>query len=271
VTATPIPPQIIPLWPQEPPGSAPGDTFRPWLEPYLAPAGRSTRGTVLVLPGGGYGGRAAHEAAVVARRFNAAGLHAAVLHYRVAPNRHPAPLMDAARGLRLLRQRAAAWSLDPGRIAVLGFSAGGHLAASLGTLHARYPFAAEDDLAAVSNRPDALLLCYAVLSSGICGHGGSFANLLGPRAGDPACLAELSLEKQVSADTPPTFLWHTSDDAAVPVQNSLLFATALREQGVPFELHVFPHGRHGLGLADQVPAAAVWPELACRWLLDRGW
>ena len=259
----------IDLWPKAVPGDRTADGFRPWLDPYPLRTARS-RGAVLVCPGGGYGGRAAHEGVTIARRFNRAGIHAFVLHYRVAPHRHPEPLMDAARALRLIRQRARAWRVDPNRIAICGFSAGGHLAASLGTLYAEFPFRREDPLAKISNRPDAMILCYPVISSGPLGHAGSFANLLGP--GVPRRLLDrFSLERRVTADTPPAFLWHTADDAGVPVENSLLFAQALRTCRRPFELHVYPTGSHGLGLATQDAHIATWMPLCCEWLRSMGW
>jgi len=255
------------LWPGRPPRSDPGDTFHPWIDFHLAASG-PLRGAVLVCPGGGYARRAPHEGAPVAARLNGAGLHAFVLQYRVAPHRHPAPLLDAARAVRLIREHASEWGVDPGRIAVCGFSAGGHVAASLGVHHGRVP--PYDDLDRVPCRPDALVLCYAVISSGRYGHQGSFDNLLGPGVPD-ALRAELSLERHVTVETPPTFLWHTAADAGVPVENSLLFAQALRQSGVPFELHVYPHGAHGLGLAPGDPHVATWIDLCCQWLQSMGW
>jgi acetyl esterase/lipase len=254
---TSLPSNALWLWDGPAPADA-GDGFRPWLERYPAPAGQP-RGAVLVCPGGGYGGRAPHEAEPIARRFNEAGLHGFVVHYRVAPHRHPAPLSDVARAIRLIREHAPEWSVDPARIAVCGFSAGGHLAASAGTL-------CPDE----ASRPDALILCYPVLSSGPYGHRGSFENLLGPDP-SPEALRAVSLELQVTGRTPPAFMWHTADDAAVPVENSLLFAQALRAHRVPFELHVYPSGEHGLGLAPDRPRIATWSALCAGWLLEMGW
>ena len=232
--------------------------------------GGEPHGAVVVCPGGGYGGRAPHEAAVIAERFNQEGVHAFVVHYRVAPSRHPAPIMDVSRALRMVRSRAAAWRVRADRIAVCGFSAGGHLAASRGVLSERYPFMAEDDLHALSNRPDAMILAYPVISSGPFGHRGSFENLLGPNAA-PALLQEMSLELQVTPRTPPAFLWHTADDAAVPVENSLLLFEALRRHQVGAELHVYPSGPHGLGLAPDNPHIATWMSLCGQWLRGMGW
>ncbi|HNT77019.1 MAG TPA: alpha/beta hydrolase [Anaerolineae bacterium] len=256
------------LWPDVPPASSPEDDFRPWLEAYVLPT-ETPLGAVLVCPGGGYNHRAPHEAEPIARRFNASGYHAFVVHYRVAPHRHPAPLLDVARALRIIRQRAARWRVAPARVAVLGFSAGGHLAASLGVHFGMTGLQQGDALDALSPRPDALILCYPVISAGIYGHGGSFESLLGPAA-LPELRQWMSLEHQVTAETPPTFLWHTADDGSVPVENSLLFAQALRDHGVPFELHVYPHGSHGLGLAETSPHMATWAALAAEWLAALG-
>ncbi|MEW6356852.1 MAG: alpha/beta hydrolase [Planctomycetota bacterium] len=252
------------LWPERQ-----GD-FRPWLDPYLAPTDNPI-GAVLICPGGGYGGRARHEGIVIAERFNQAGLHAFVVHYRVAPNRHPAPLRDASRAMRMIRHRAEEWRVKPDHIAVLGFSAGGHLAGSLGVLHADPDASpAEDDLRQISNRPDAMILCYAVITGGEFGHKGSFNNLLGPDATE-SVRRKMSLELHVTEATPPTFLWHTAEDPGVKVENSLIFAEALSRREVPFELHVYPKGRHGLGLAPEYPHVATWMDLCCEWLKGMGW
>jgi len=257
------------LWEGVPPASAAGDDFRPWLERYPVRTQRPL-GTVLVCPGGGYVGRAPHEAAPIAERFNASGMQAFVVQYRVAPNRHPAPLLDVSRAMRIIRHRAAEWQVDPTRIAVIGFSAGGHLTASLGVHYELPELSVGDDLDAISARPDALILSYAVISSGARAHRGSFENLLGPDA-SAEMIRKMSLELHVTEQTPPTFLWHTADDAVVPVENSLRFAAALRDHGVSFELHVYPSGVHGLGLAPAAPHTATWMELCCEWLHGMGW
>ena len=256
------------LWPGEPPHSSLEDDFRPWLELYPL-AGAAVRGAVLVCPGGGYVNRAPHEATPVVRRFNACGFHAFVVQYRVAPHRHPAPLLDAARALRLIRVHAGEWHVDAEHIAVCGFSAGGHLAASLGVHYGLDALNTGDDLDAISARPDALILGYPVITSGTFGHRGCFENLLGPDAA-PELLRAMSLELQVAARTPPAFLWHTADDPSVPVENSLLLAMALREHRVPFELHVYPHGRHGVGLSEDDAHIATWTDLCCEWLHGLG-
>lgn len=259
----------LPLWEGHPPASAPDSDFCPWLDLYPL-EGERVRGAVLVCPGGGYVGRAQHEGQPIAACYNAAGFHAFVLQYRVAPNHHPAPLLDVSRALRLVRYNAAAWRVDPDHIAVCGFSAGGHLTASLGVHYGLNLLNVGDGLDAVSCRPDALVLGYPVISSASFAHVGSFKNLLGAEP-DPELLALMSLENQVTAETPPAFLWHTAEDGGVPVENSLAFAGALSEADVPFELHVYPKGRHGLGLAKEDPHVATWMDLSIGWLRQMGW
>lgn len=256
------------LWPDQPPGSAvQADHPPPQLVRFPAP-GRPHAPAVLVLPGGGYVQTSAYEGAPVARWLNSIGLAAFVLTYRVAPYRHPAPLMDAQRALRRIRAAADIDGIDPTRVGALGFSAGGHLAATLATWDEDLSRLPGEEPAAV--RPDALVLCYPVISFGPHRHDGSLRALLGE---DPAPeqVAALSLELRVSPTTPPTFLWHTADDGAVPVENSLLFAAALRAHGVPFALHIFPYGPHGLGLADGLTAVGRWTELCADWFEQKGW
>ncbi|HBE03141.1 MAG: hypothetical protein A2096_17245 [Spirochaetes bacterium GWF1_41_5] len=231
------------------------------------------RGAVIIFPGGGYAKLAPHEGEPVARFFNSRGLHAFVCNYRVAPDRHPAPIIDAKRAIRTVRYNAAEYNLNPQKIAVLGFSAGGHLVSSLGCHFDRKEFditEPADEIDFVSCRPDALILCYPVISllDGF-GHIGSCRNLLGenPEGNLPGIL---SSHTQVKKNTPPVFLWHTADDPGVPVMNSISYASACVENGVPVELHVFASGKHGLGLAEGT-ACAVWPELCVKWLINQGW
>jgi acetyl esterase/lipase len=224
---------------------------------------------VLVCPGGGYNHRAPHEAEPIARRFNASGYHAFVVHYRVAPHRHPAPLLDVARAMRLIRQHAADWRVDPAHVAVLASRRADTSRQAWGVHFGMTVLQRGDALDVFSPRPDALVLCYPVISAGPRGHSGSFESLLGPEA-SPELRQWMSLEHQVTAETPPTFLWHTADDGGVPVENSLLFAQALRDHGVPFELHVYPHGPHGLGLAEEFPHIATWTSLVAEWLAELG-
>jgi acetyl esterase/lipase len=257
------------LWPDGAPGAL-GSTMedKPRLTPFI-PAGDGPFGCVIVCPGGGYGGRAGHEAAPIAKWLNSLGVASFVLDYRVRPYKHPTPLGDAQRGIRLVRARAAEWHIDPKRIGILGFSAGGHLATSAATLFDAGKADAADPIDRQSSRPDALIACYPVISFGEFRHHGSMVNLIGENP-DPDLRKKLSLENSVTPQTPPTFLWHTSDDGAVPVENSLLLAMALRKNKVLFSLHVFPHGSHGLGLAANVPEVKEWPMLCGEWLKGIG-
>lgn len=238
------------------------------LTPYLVNTDRP-RGAVVVLPGGGYTHLAEHEGEPVARRLNEFGIHALVLRYPVAPARHPDPLNAAARAVRVVRHHADSWNVLPQKVGILGFSAGGHLASTLATHFDAGDPASDDPVARQSSRPDAALLCYPVISFGEYRHNGSMVNLLGEPV-DETLRQSLSNETQVTAETPPCFLWHTSEDRSVPVQNSLDFARALAAVKVPFELHVFPHGGHGLGLAVDDEAVGQWSELCGRWLVGLG-
>jgi acetyl esterase/lipase len=257
------------LWKGQPPASSPDDSFLPYLEIYPA-RGQEVRGAVLICPGGGYVNRASHEAAPIAERYRAAGFHAFVLQYRVSPNHHPAPLLDVSRAIRIIRQNAKDWSVDPDRIAVCGFSAGGHLTASIGVHYELDLLDTGGPLDAISCRPSALILCYAVISGKAFRHAGSFRNLLGPNP-DSESQSLMSLEDHVDANTPPAFLWHTADDPAVPAANSFVFAESLGSNGVPYELHVYPTGAHGLGLAEATPHIASWMGLSVEWLHGMGW
>jgi acetyl esterase/lipase len=246
--------KALALWPAD---VVPVVDDAPRLTPFLLD-GSGPYPAVVVCPGGGYRRRAPHEGEPVARWLNGLGIAAFVLDYRVAPNQHPAPLEDAGRAMRTVRERAAEWRVDRGRVGILGFSAGGHVAASAGTLM--------DD---ADGRPDLMVLCYPVITFGEHRHEGSMLNLLGEEP--PTELREaLSLERRVTAEMPPTFLWHTADDASVPVENSLVFAGALARHDVPFALHVFPRGRHGLGLAVEDPVVGAWTGLCAAWLAAQG-
>ncbi len=265
-------PEPLPLWPAHSPELATlapdmGDD-RPCITPYLLEK-REITGAVIVCPGGGYAVRADHEGEPVARWLNEIGMAAFVLSYRVAPHRHPAPVRDAQRAIRLVRQRAAGWNVDPERIAMLGFSAGGHLAATAATRWDHGNPEASDEVERSSSRPDALILCYPVISFGACTHFGSMRNLLGD---DPSLelRSRLSAETHVTSDTPPTFLWHTADDSCVSVEHSLLFAAALHRNNVPFALHVYPRGAHGLGLAEDDSEVQTWTAHCARFLTDCG-
>jgi acetyl esterase/lipase len=260
------PSNAMPLWQSLPPGFAPayGQPV-PTLTPYLV-SGPGQVGAVVVLPGGGYGIKAGHEAEPIALWLNSLGITAFVLDYRVAPYRHPIPLLDTRRAIQLVRSRADEWAVDPQRVGILGFSAGGHLASTAGTHLEDFPVSQEQDrLSGINFRPDAMILCYPVISFGKFGHVGSMENLLGPNPSAEHREA-FSNEKHVTAQTPPTFLWTTATDEAVPVANSLMFSQALSDCKVPFELHIFPNGEHGLGLATGHPDAGSWTNLCARWL-----
>lgn len=224
------------------------------------------RPAVLVLPGGGYARQADHEAEPVAAWLAGLGIHAYVLRYRVAPHRHPEPLEDAKGAMLRIRDGALGLAVDGTRVGVLGFSAGGHLAATLSTAAA----AGSATLDVRATVPDLTVLCYPVVSCLDDPHQGSVDNLLGASpSGD--LLRALSAELHVTAATPPAFVWHTADDEAVPVHHSLAYAGSLARAGVPAELHVFPHGRHGLGLAREVPGPDQWTALCAAWLDRMGW
>lgn len=256
------------LWPDGAPGAlGQADKDRPTLTPFLADPNRATGAAVVVCPGGGYGGLAQHEGRDYALWLNELGVSAFVLKYRLgsAGYRHPVMLGDAARAVRLVRARAADWRVDPKRVGIMGSSAGGHLASTLLTHFDAGRADAADPIDRESSRPDLGILCYPVITLGEYTHQGSRRNLLGD---DPApeLVRLLSNELQVTPQTPPTFLWHTVEDQAVPVENSLLFAQALRKAGVPFDLHLFERGRHGLGLAN----GHVWTKDLAFWLGERG-
>ncbi len=240
----------FPLWPDGAPGAL-GNAEKdiPTLTPYLPDPAKATGAAIVICPGGGYGGLAPHEGKDYALVLNEAGLAGFVLKYRLGPSgyRHPAMLQDAARAVRTVRARAGEWKLYPKRIGIMGSSAGGHLASTLLTHFDAGESDAADPIERQSSRPDLGILCYPVISLGEFGHRGSANNLLGPSP-SPELLRSLSNELQVTKDTPPCFLWHTYEDKGVPVENSLLFAEALRRAGVPFDLHVYQKGPHGLGL-----------------------
>ncbi len=257
--------QPIVLWPAGAPGArGAADEDIPTLTPFVPSSG--TGAAIIVCPGGGYGHLAPHEADPIAEWLNSVGVTAFVLKYRLAPRyAHPAPVQDAARALRTARARAAEWDLDPGRIGILGFSAGGHLASTAGTHYDAGAPDAPDAVERAASRPDLLVLVYPVISFGEQGHAGSRANLIGDPP-PPDLVELLSNEKQVTADTPPAFLIHTVEDAGVPCENSVLFAQALRKAGVPFELHLFERGPHGFGLGLSDAALSRWPDLCAAWL-----
>ena len=265
-------PVEMPLWEKGAPGalgSAEADT--PTITFYRA--SRASNGTaVVVAPGGGYQGLAMdHEGRQIATFFNAMGVTAFVLKYRLGPRyRHPIELGDAQRAIRLVRSRATEFGIVPDRIGMMGFSAGGHLTATAGTHFDEGKRDAPDPIDRANSRPDFLILGYPVITfeAGVT-HSGSVRNLLGENP-DPKLLQELSNELHVTERTPPTFLFHTNADAAVVPENSVRFYLALRKAKVPAELHIFETGPHGVGLALGDPALSPWSMLLTNWLRGRG-
>jgi acetyl esterase/lipase len=266
------------LWPQGTPGALghePEDV--PTLTPYLAPKEKATGAAVVICPGGGYGHLSLeYEGRAVAEWLNTIGVTAFVLKYRLGPRyHHPAMLQDAQRAVRLVRARAAEWGLDPARVGILGFSAGGHLASTAGTHFDAGRADAADPIERVSSRPDVMILVYPVITMREKTHAGSKKNLLGDNP-TPELVALLSNEEQVTKETPPAFLVHTMTDPAVPVENTLMFVSALRRAGIPFELHLYERGPHGFGLGtarDGKPADPVlstWPAHCADWLRLHG-
>jgi acetyl esterase/lipase len=264
----------FPLWANGAPGalgSAPED--RPMITPYLPPDGRGNGTAVVVFPGGGYEHLSmVKEGSDIANWLAGLGVTAFVVRYRLGPAyHHPIQRGDAQRAIRTVRARAAEWQVDPARLGIIGFSAGGHLAATAGTHFDAGDAASADPIERAGARPDFMMLIYPVITMrDSITHAGSRLNLLG-REPSPELVRLLSNETQVTARTPPAFLVHTFDDRTVPVQNSLLFYEAMRAAGVPAELHVFDHGPHGFGLAPANPVLSAWPGLAELWMRRHGW
>lgn len=253
--------KVIKLWPDgEIPLWREGNKV-PAIEAYPV---EGSKGAVVVCPGGGYSWHASHEGAHITRMLNASGISSFVLTYRVAPCHYEAPLTDAKRAIRTVR------SMGYEKVGILGFSAGGHLCCSAATLYDKGRPEAEDPIERYSSRPDAFVPCYAVASFVSYRHQGSVENLLGEHKTDGAMLRRFSAELQVTPDTPPAFIWHTAADEAVPVENSIQLAASLSKAGVPFEMHIFPNGPHGLGLAMGKPGASEWSALCQKWLLRQG-
>ncbi len=262
----------IPLWPARAPGAT-GDEPKdvPTLTPYLVPG--DSNPAVVVCPGGGYGGLAAHEGHDYALWLNQQGVAAFVLKYRLgsAGYRHPVMLGDAQRAIRTVRSRAQEWRINPSQVGIMGSSAGGHLASTALTHYDSGRADAGELVDRQSCRPDFGILCYAVITMGEHTHQGSRRNLLGDDP-DPALIELLSNERHVTKDTPPCFLWHTWEDKGVKIENSLQFAAALVKADVPFDLHVFEKGRHGIGLNDKPPFtnAHPWSNDLVYWFKARG-
>jgi len=268
------PQPTIPLWTTGAPGAL-GDTpaDRPELTPYLPPAGRANGTGVVIFPGGGYAHLSmAHEGSEIANWLAGLGVTTFIVKYRLGPNyHHPTMLGDAQRAIRIARARAVEWGVDPNRLGVIGFSAGGHLASTTGTHFDAGSASSGDVIERASSRPDFLILLYPVITMrDSVTHAGSRLNLLGKEP-SAELVRLLSNETQVTAQTPPTFLVHTVDDRTVPVENSLLFYRALRSAGVSAEMHIFEHGPHGFGLATTNPVLSSWTTLCENWLRMHGW
>ena len=262
------------LWPDDAPGAKgnqPAD--KPTLTVWLPDAAKANGAAVVICPGGGYGGLAlGHEGHDIAAWLNSFGVAGFILEYRHRGKGygHPAPLEDAQRAIRTVRAAQIEWKIDPTRIGIIGFSAGGHLASTAATHFDRGDPAAVSPIARVSCRPDFAVLCYAVIAfDEPYTHRGSQFNLIGKDA-PPALVRSLSNEKQVTKETPPTFLFHTDEDTGVPAENSVQFYLALRRAGVPAELHVFRKGAHGLGLAAKTPGTSAWPACCEAWMRNEG-
>ena len=262
------------LWPEGAPrANGHAATDQPFLDVW-SPEGSTRVGPAFVVcPGGGYGGLAVdHEGKQIAHWCNERGITAFVLHYRLGRSgyHYPTQLMDVQRAIRWVRAKAADYAVDPQRIGVWGFSAGGHLASMAATLFDEKTEIVNDPVDQVSARPDVAVLCYPVISlNSMVTHRGSRKNLLGPNDSD-ALAERLSTDRCVTATTPPSFLFQTNEDVAVPAENAVSFYLSCRKHGVPVELHVYESGRHGVGLASQDPRLASWPDRLNDWLTSHG-
>jgi acetyl esterase/lipase len=258
------------LWPDGAPGAngdAPKD--KPTLTVYLPEKEKANGTAVVICPGGGYGNLALdHEGKQIAEWFNSFGVAGFILEYRHSGRgyKHPAPLQDAQRAIRTVRAGAARWNVNPQKIGIMGFSAGGHLASTVGTHFDKGNPDATDPIEQASCRPDFMILCYAVIALGEpYTHRGSQNNLIGKDAPDEL-VKSLSNEKQVTSETPPTFLFHTDEDKGVPSENSVQFYLALRKAKVPAELHIYQKGGHGQGMAQKIPGTSNWPKDCEEWM-----
>lgn len=268
------PTEAIPLWPDGAPGALGKDAKDiPTLTPFLADPAKATGAALVIFPGGGYGGLAPHEGAGYAEFFREQGIHCFVLKYRLGSSgyRHPRMLEDASRAVRLVRSKASEWKIDAKRVGVIGSSAGGHLASTIATHFDAGKADSADPIEKQSSRPDYVILCYAVISMGEVSHGGSRKNLLGD-APSPELIKDLSNELHVTKETPPCFIWATWEDKAVKIENSLAFATEMQMAGVPFDLHIYEKGGHGMGLGGGRAGGAhhPWAADCVFWLKARG-
>ena len=278
-------PLVLPLWPEGVPDVKPhtapfitdktgrvGEVHEPTLTVYAPPAGQANGTAVVICPGGGYAWLSAvREGTRYAEWLNQLGVTCFILHYRLKEYGHPAPLRDVLRAIRIVRSRATEFGVNPQRIGIIGSSAGGHLASSAATLFDHPDGKTGAALDAVSARPDFALLLYPViLMEGPHIHAGSRNNLISPTP-SPALVAQMSTERQVTKDTPPTFIVHAQDDGAVPVENAIAFYSALRAAKVPVEMHLYEKGGHGFAMEAKHVPTSEWPDRAETWLRAHGW
>lgn len=263
------------LWPSGAPfakGKEEKDT--PKIDIYI-PEKKQSQTAIVILPGGGYGGLALdHEGSQIAKWFNSFGVSAFVVHYRLGSNgyHHPVNLMDAQRALRWVRDHSEEYGINPKRVGVIGFSAGGHLASMVGTLFDEGNPKSEDPIDRISSRPDFLVLGYPVISmESQTTHQGSRKNLLGPDQANDAKAKELSSQYNVKPNTPPTFIFQTDEDTVVPAENAVSFYLALREKKIPSEFHIYQDGPHGVGLMLSDPVLSTWSKHLRAWLQNHGW
>ena len=234
------------------------------------------RPLILICPGGGYEFLSDREGESIAFKFNSFGYHAAIINYSIAPVTYPTQLLEVSAAVKFFKDHAEEYFIDPDRIAIYGASAGGHAAADYATGYFRDEVTSVLKVSPDYLKPAGMILAYPVITSGEFAHRGSFDNLLGELKNDKKMLEYLSIENRITKETPPAFIWHTFPDGCVPVENSLLLAKAMKKENIPFELHIFPSGDHGLGLADEITlspnrteineGAAQWIDLCRRWL-----
>jgi acetyl esterase/lipase len=270
-----LPRYEFPLWTGDAPGALGKESKDiPTLTPFLAPPTKATGAAVIICPGGGYAALAPHEGSHYAMWLNEQGIAGFVLKYRLGTSgyRHPAMMQDVLRAIRYIRANAEKWGLNPNRVGVMGSSAGGHLASTALTHFDAGNQGSNDPIDRVSSRADFGILCYPVITMGPNTHEGSRRYLLGDNP-DPRFVELLSNEKQVTKDTPPVFIFHTFEDSAVKVENTLDFASALRRNGVPFSMHIYPKGAHGMGLGSgqwDPTSRHPWTQECALWLKEMG-
>jgi len=264
-------PLRLSLWPddQAPLGEGQFEKSMVPITVHLPDPGKATGASIVICPGGGYGGRVVEgEGHGIARWLKTHGIAGVVLEYRLPRGNHHRPVLDAQRAIRVVRSHAAEWKLDPRRIGIMGFSAGGHLASTVGTHFDAGNEKADDAVDRLSCRPDFMVLVYPVITMGDKTHGGTRNNLLGPSP-SPKLIELFSNEKQVTGQTPPAFLTHARTDAVVPVEHSRMFHEALKTHGIPSELQEFPEGNHGYN-GYKGKEWDAWQKRCLEWLSDRG-